>query len=168
MQFSQMVQVSEIWVEQHSPPKHSRKHWIQLLQNSKVESIKQKRNWLGGLLALVSLSIGGAFAINNFLNPQSPTTPSNTTTTTTAQTVTGDAINYRYGTMQLEITASAGKITNINEIQATTSRGYEQAVPLLHQAALSASSANFGNVSGATFASDAYKQALASAISKLK
>lgn len=92
-----------------------------------------------------------------------------TPTTTTAQTVTGDAIQYRYGVMQLKITEAAGKITDITELQATTSGpGYEQAIPLLHQAALSASSANFGNVSGATFASDAYKQALASAISKLK
>ncbi len=137
------------------------------MQSSNVEASAQNRKWLGGLFALLSLSIGGAFAINSVLNPAVANGP--TPTTTTAQTVTGDAIQYRYGVMQLKITEAAGKITDITELQATTSGpGYEQAIPLLHQAALSASSTNFGNVSGATFASDAYKQALASAISKLK
>ena len=141
------------------------------MQNSNFEATKQKRNWLGGLLALLSLSVGGAFAINSNLNPQTAGTPASTASSTVAtpQTVTGDAIQYRYGVIQLKITETAGKITDLTEVQATTSGpGYEQAIPLLHDAALSASSANFGNVSGATFSSDAYKQALASAISKLQ
>ncbi len=119
------------------------------------------------MLALLSLSVGGAFAINNVLNPAQTSASTGTSTTKTAQTVTSDAIQYRYGVIQLEITSTAGMIDKITEVQSSTSRGWEQAVPLLHDAALKASGTNFGNVSGATFTTQAYKQALTSAISKL-
>jgi uncharacterized protein with FMN-binding domain len=116
---------------------------------------------------MVLASIAGAFGINNFwLNPAIDTSGSATGTTDT-QTVTGDAIQYRYGVVQLEITATAGKIETINEIQASTTEGWQEAVPIIHQAALDAQSADFANISGATFTTDAYKQALASALSKL-
>ena len=138
------------------------------MQSSNLKPTQQNRKWLGGLLALLSLSVGGAFAINNVLNPTTPGASTTGTTSATPQTVTGDAIQYRYGVIQLEITATAGKIDSITEVQASTSGpGYEQAIPLLHDAAISASGTNFGNVSGATFSSDAYKQALSSAIAKL-
>ena len=40
-------------------------------------------------------------------------------------------------------------------------------IPILNQEAMKAQSASFGNLSGATFTTDAYKQALSSAMSKL-
>jgi uncharacterized protein with FMN-binding domain len=83
------------------------------------------------------------------------------------KTVTSELINYRYGQVQLEVTATGGNIDSIVEKTATASRGYEQAFPYLNAAALKAQGSNFSNVSGATFSSEAYRQALNSALSKL-
>jgi len=82
-------------------------------------------------------------------------------------TVTGDAIGYRYGTIQVEVVRTAGKISAVNLIQADATAGREQAFPYLQQYAVSAQGSNFGNLSGATYTAEAFKQALDSAISKL-
>jgi uncharacterized protein with FMN-binding domain len=127
----------------------------------------KKRPWVTSTAVMVLASVAGAFGINYFiLNPPVDNSGSASNATKT-QTVTGDAIQYRYGTVQLEVTATAGKIEKVTEIQATTTRGWESAVPLLNKAAIDSQGANFGNISGATFITDAYKKALSSALSKL-
>lgn len=127
----------------------------------------KKRPWVTSTVVMVLASIAGAFGINNFwLNPAIDTSGS-ASGTTDAKTVTGDAIEYRFGVVQLEVTARAGKIEKITELQATTTDGWQEAVPLINQAAMAAQNADFANVSGATFTSDAYREALASALSKL-
>ena len=140
------------------------------MQNSKklvANQYTKKRPWIFSTTLMVLASIGGAIGINNlWLNPAVNNSGSADGTTGT-QTVKGDPIEYRYGVVQLEITATNGKLEKINEIQASTSRGWETAVPLLHDAALQAQNANFGNISGATFITEAYKQALSNALSKL-
>lgn len=114
------------------------------------------------------LSVGGGLAVNYlWLNPATNTSGDATGATKT-QTVTSDVIDYRYGKVELEVTAAAGKIESIVEKQSTTSRGWQSAVPILHKAALEAQGTNFGNLSGATFITEAYKQALANALSKLQ
>jgi uncharacterized protein with FMN-binding domain len=128
----------------------------------------KKRKWVASTIVMLIGSIGGAIGINNlFLNPPTNTSGSASGATKT-QTVKSDAINYRYGTVELEVTATAGKIEKITEIQATTSPGWENAVPVLNQQALASQGTNFGNLSGATFITEAYKQALSNALSKLK
>jgi uncharacterized protein with FMN-binding domain len=113
-------------------------------------------------------SIGGAIGINNFiLNPITDTSGSASGATKT-QTVKSDVINYQYGVVELEVTATAGKLEMINEVQATASNGWETAIPVLNQQALAAQGADFGNLSGATFISEAYKKALSNALAKLK
>jgi uncharacterized protein with FMN-binding domain len=113
-------------------------------------------------------SIVGAIGINNFwLNPPSDNSGSAGTATKT-QTVRSDVIKYRYGSVELEVTATAGKVEKITEIQASTSNGWENAVPVLNQAAMTAQNASFGNVSGATYITDAYKKAFSNALGKLK
>ena len=72
-----------------------------------------------------------------------------------------------YGTVQLEVTSTNGKITKITEVQATANNGREAAFPYLKKYAIEANGSSFGNLSGATYTTDAYKQALNSAISKL-
>jgi uncharacterized protein with FMN-binding domain len=127
-----------------------------------------KRPWKTSTAVLGLLSIGGGLAANYFwLNPETNTSGDAGGATKT-QTVTGDAIQYRYGTVQLEITASNGKLESINDLVVETTPGWEKAVPVIHEAAMQAQSADFGNVSGATFTTEAYKQALASALSKLQ
>ena len=76
-------------------------------------------------------------------------------------------VSYRYGDIQLEVTVQAGKLSSINLLRATThGRGYEQAPPMLVDAALKAGTADFGNLSGATFTSMAFKQALTDALNQ--
>lgn len=116
---------------------------------------------------MVTASIAGALGINAiWLNPANNSNGSASNATKT-QTVKSDVITYRYGVVELEVTATAGKIDKITELQATASPGYEQAVPILNQEAMKAQSANFGNLSGATFVTEAYKKALSNALSKL-
>ncbi len=140
------------------------------MRNSKNESnnrYSKKRPWILSTTIMIAASIGGAFGINAiWLNPNTDTSGSADNATKT-QTVKSDVIQYRFGAVELEVTATAGKIEKINELQATTSPGWESAVPILNQEAIKTQKADFGNLSGATFTTQAYQQALASAISKL-
>lgn len=127
----------------------------------------KRRPWVLSTLLIAIASVGGAIGINSlWLNPSQNlgVVPTGKTTT---QTVMGDVVQYRYGVVQLEITVSNGKVEKINEVQATASRGYTQAFPKLNEMALNAQSADFGNLSGATFVSEAYAKALSNALSKL-
>lgn len=133
-----------------------------------MQSSNNKRKWKLSTVIITLMSLGGGWALNYYhFNPPTETSGS-AANATTEQTVKSDVVNYRYGAVELEVTAKAGAITKITELQASTSSGWEQAVPLLHDAALKAGNANFGNVSGATFITEAYKQALSNALSKLK
>lgn len=124
------------------------------------------RAWVASTSVLGLLSIAGAFGINMVLNP--PTTSSTVSNTNaTPQTVQSDSVSYRYGVVQIAVTATGGKITNIDVQNSTCSQGWEQAFPMLTSEAIAANGSNFSNVSGATFTSSAFKQALDSAISKL-
>ena len=136
-------------------------------------------------VALVAVSLGAAVGVDAYLNRSNPsnvstgtiggsTTGTGTTTGTGStsgtkadQTVTGDAIQYRFGTVQLSVTRKSGKITDIGLVQAYATAGRDQAFPYLQQYAIKAQGTNFGNLSGATYTTDAFKQALDSAISKL-
>ena len=107
----------------------------------------------------------------------SPTTsgPATSATTAPATTVpatrsgTGQDVPYQYGDIQLKVTEQGSRITDIEIVaeSATDPRSAEinsQAIPLLQQEAMSAQSANIDGVSGATFTSNAYAQALQSAL----
>lgn len=133
----------------------------------KANPYTKKRRWVTSTAVMILASVGGALGINFlWLNPPTDANGSAVNSTKT-QTVTGDAIQYRFGTVQLEVTATNGKIESINEIQATASQGWLEAFPIIKQAALDAQGADFGNVSGATFSTDAYREALNSALNKL-
>ena len=141
-----------------------------------AKPVKSKGGWLGSTLALVALSIGGAWVVDNHLNPpaaaitQQPI-PSSTSSASTGikpdQTVTGDAVPYQFGVIQLSVVRKAGKIAAVNIVQGTASAGRDGAFPYLEQYAVQAQGSNFANVSGATYTTGAFKQALDSAISKL-
>jgi uncharacterized protein with FMN-binding domain len=93
---------------------------------------------------------------------------SSSTTAGAARRYTGQLVQYTYGDIQLAITVDNGKITNIDVPQegATDPRSQQinsQAIPILTEEALKAQSLHFDVVSGATFTSDAYAQALQSA-----
>ena len=88
-----------------------------------------------------------------------------------AKTVTGDAADTRFGPVQVAVTFSGKKITQIQVLQYPTETGRDQeinsfAIPQLNQQAMSAQSANIDGVSGATYTSQGYVQSLQSAIDK--
>jgi uncharacterized protein with FMN-binding domain len=98
------------------------------------------------------------------------TTPTPTATKNSASSSNsqiGTAIGYKYGYIQVEVVKSGSTITAVNLVQAGT-RGQEYAaVPgMLADAAVAANGSGFGNVSGATFTTDAFKTALESALAK--
>ena len=91
------------------------------------------------------------------------------TTTGVTRTGTGQDVQYMYGDLQLKVTERGSTITNIEILSdgAADPRSAEinsQAIPLLQQQAMSVQSANIDGVSGATFTSSAYAQALQSAL----
>jgi uncharacterized protein with FMN-binding domain len=100
-----------------------------------------------------------------------PATTAPATTAATPKNFTGADVSYRYGDIQVRITVSNGKITKIALPQesATDPRSQSinsQAIPILTQEAMAAQNLQFDVVSGATYTSDAFAQALQSALSK--
>jgi uncharacterized protein with FMN-binding domain len=79
-------------------------------------------------------------------------------------TYQGQALDYQYGTIQVAVVVSGGHITDIQNIVAQATRGREQAFPILHDEVLQAQSARISNVSGATFTTMAYTEAVQSAL----
>jgi uncharacterized protein with FMN-binding domain len=159
------------------PPTPSRKHWTAHLQSSNLYTFQKpvggKRKYLASTIAIAVLSIVGAVGIDLLLNPNAITAlfgSSSTGSTTNAngtKSATGNAIDYRYGTVQLKVTKTAGKIDSIDLVQAGATAGRDQAFSMLVDAAVKANGSSFGNVGGATYTTDAFKQALDSALSTL-
>ena len=84
-------------------------------------------------------------------------------------TVTGQAVQTRFGTVQVQVTISAGKITDITALQLPNDRQRSAEIsqivePMLKSEALTAQSAQIDLVSGATYTSDGYAQSLQSAL----
>lgn len=92
-----------------------------------------------------------------------------TGTGTGTKTVTGDAIQTRWGPVQVRITLENGKITDATAVTYPTENPRDQeinsyAIPRLRAEALQAQSADIDTVSGATYTSDGYRQSLQSAL----
>ncbi|MFJ4486293.1 FMN-binding protein [Streptomyces longwoodensis] len=89
-----------------------------------------------------------------------------------ASTVTGDAAQTQYGTVQVRLTVAGGKITKAEAVQAPKGGRSDSvtadAVPKLNQEAVAAQGADIDAVSGATYTSAGYRQSLQSAIDKAK
>ena len=84
-------------------------------------------------------------------------------------TFTGDAVDTRWGTVQVEIVVKNGKITSADAVQYPTGNPRDQqinayAVPQLNAEAVAAQSSSIDAVSGATVTSDGYLESLQSAI----
>lgn len=82
-----------------------------------------------------------------------------------SQSATGSAVGYRYGVVQLTVTATNGHLDDITIVQASVDGGKYRSVPSeLVQRAIASQGTAFANVSGATYTSDAFRQALSSAL----
>ncbi len=86
------------------------------------------------------------------------------------QVLTGDAAQTQYGPVQVRVTVGAGRITDVETLQAPKDGRSDQvtadAVPKLERAAVAAGSADIDAVSGATYTSAGYRQSLQSALDR--
>lgn len=99
----------------------------------------------------------------------SPSGQATESTAGVSGTFTGDAVQTRYGAVQVEITVQDGVITSSAAIQYPNRDRHDQqinsyAVPVLNAEAVDAQSAHIDAVSGATYTSVGYVRSLQSAI----
>ena len=138
--------------------------------------------------AVILCLFGYSFAMkhgdsNTVLKPLAPNNANTgTSTTNTGSTMaasqsykdgsyTGDVADAFYGNIQVQVTVSGGKITDVQFLQYPNDRQNsiyinQQAMPILRQEALQAQSAHVDGVSGATDTSQAFVESLSSALSK--
>ena len=86
---------------------------------------------------------------------------------------TGDSVDAYYGNVQVQVTISNSRITDIQFLdypqdRSTSVRINQRALPILKQEAISAQSAKINGVSGASETSPAFMQSLASALAQAK
>jgi uncharacterized protein with FMN-binding domain len=98
--------------------------------------------------------------------------PTKTSSGTTSGTFTGDAIRTRYGTVQIAVVMTDGKIVDVQELQMPSDRRLsaqisQEAGPLLRSEVLQAQSANINGVSGASYTSEGYYESLQSALAQV-
>ena len=108
--------------------------------------------------------------------PTKTATPVPTKTATPTPTVksasgtfTGPVVNVNYGNVQVEITVSNGKITDVRALQAPSGRNdryTNYALPLLKQQTLAAQSTNIQGASGASYTTYGWRKSLQGAMAK--
>ena len=93
---------------------------------------------------------------------QSPVAPQPPVVTT----LVSDLIAYKYGDIQISLTKTDGVISAVNVIIGDATNGRDEAYLILTAATIEAQSTNYGNVSGATFTTDAFKLAVENVLAK--
>ncbi|PYC74017.1 FMN-binding protein [Streptomyces tateyamensis] len=126
-----------------------------------------------GSQALISSDQGAAVPATAPSTPSGSATPSAPASSgqpaTGTRTVTGNAVDTRFGPVQVRITVTGGKLTKVDVLQYPAESGRDReinayALPQLNQEAIAAGSANIDAVSGATYTSDGYTRSLQSAL----
>ena len=90
-------------------------------------------------------------------------------TANTQQVITGDAVNFQYGTVQVKVTLSGTTITDITTLTAPggSFQPYtDRAIPEMKSKIIAAQSTRVAAASGATYTSNAYAQSVQSALNK--
>ena len=100
-------------------------------------------------------------------------TGSTGSSTSGTKTATGDSVDTRWGPVQVKVTSSKGRITDITVVDAPANNPRDieindYALPVLKQEAMSAQSAKIDTVSGATYTSEGYIGSLQSALDQLR
>lgn len=113
-----------------------------------------------------SKSASPAASASASASPSPSATQSSSSSNAASVSKTGDAVESGFGPVQVKVTKVSGKITEITYVQAMATHGREQAFPYLVQYAIKANGSGFGNLSGATFTTNAFKRSLESALAK--
>ena len=106
--------------------------------------------------------------------PTPPTpTPSPRANGLRSGTYTGTDYPNQFGDVQVKITVSGGKITDVTALQYPTDRARsalisQQAIPLLRQEVLQAQTANIDILGGATFTTESYAESVQSALDQAR
>lgn len=120
--------------------------------------------------ATTSTSTTNSSNSSSYATAATPTpTATKATTSGVNGSFTGDAINVSYGTVQVKITVSNGKITDAVAVQAPTGRNQrwtDYAIPNLKTQTLTAQSAAITGVSGASYTAYGWYKSLISALQK--
>ena len=108
-------------------------------------------------------------ASSSDVSTTSTTTPNQSSGT--SGTYKGETVQTRWGPVQVQITVSGGKITDVSTLQYPNGDRRSlmistQVIPWLQQEALQVQSANVSGVGGATYTSNGFRNSLASAIQK--
>lgn len=77
-----------------------------------------------------------------------------------------DVISYQYGDVQVEVVKLGAEITDVNLLVGDATYGRDAAYQTLIQATIQNQGTNYGNYSGATFTTKAFKLAVESALAK--
>lgn len=117
---------------------------------------------------------GGASTSSSSGSSSSASSNSTSSSSSTAYkdgTYTGNVEDAYYGSVQVSVTISGGRITNVKFLQYPNTHQVsviinQQAMPYLKQEAIQSQSSNVQLISGATFTSQAFVQSLQSALNK--
>ena len=95
------------------------------------------------------------------------------TTSGTTKTFDGDAVDTRWGVVQVQITVKNGKVVSAKTLQQPNDNGHSQdinafAVPILNSEVVKTGSAAIDAVGGATVTSNGYTSSLQSALDAAK
>jgi uncharacterized protein with FMN-binding domain len=98
--------------------------------------------------------------------PSVPSVPGSST-----NSLTGDVADTRWGPVQVRITVTNGKLTDVTAVEYPNENPRDQeinsyAIPALNREALAAGSAKIDMISGATYTSQGYLESLQSALDK--
>jgi uncharacterized protein with FMN-binding domain len=123
-----------------------------------------------GPTASTSPSASAATRHHHAHHHQRPTTPTPRPTRPAVQHLTGQAYNVGYGIVQVEVTMSGSRITDVTAVslpQGGRSGDISSyAAPQLRREAIAHQSARIDSVSGASYTSAGYAQSLQSALDK--
>ena len=97
--------------------------------------------------------------------------PAAIASTAGTRTATGPTVNTRWGPVQVQVTVTGGRLTDVTALQLPSGGRSSQissvAEPILRSQALQAQGANIDGVSGATFTSTAYARSLQAALDSI-
>ncbi|NEC84821.1 FMN-binding protein [Streptomyces sp. SID12501] len=124
---------------------------------------------VSGMVLLLSLKPHTTPAVVTGSASSSAPSGSSSGSATGTRTLTGDSVQTRYGPVQVRVTLTNGKLTDVTAVTYPQENPRDQqinsyAVPQLTREALTVQSADIDTVSGATYTSDGYRRSLQSAL----
>jgi uncharacterized protein with FMN-binding domain len=130
-----------------------------------------------GSVAVGAITTATNLASDNTATSANTTSPSSNSATPAAAykdgAYTGSTTDAYYGNVQVRVTISGGKLTNVEFLQRPDTHRQsvqinQQAMPMLQQEAIQSQSAQIDGVSGATLTSQAFIESLGAALSQAK